>query len=167
LRNRIKGYQHVTEAMADLAHIERRFLLSVGYGHPAAVGGVSHLHLGKVASDRVMQIAYSAADVFAMPSLQESFGQTAIEAMACGTPVVAFATGGMMDTVKPGVTGMLADVGSTSGLRDAIARLLSDESLRLRMATECRRTAVAEYASEVQATRYANLYRSLISSPET
>ena len=50
----------------------------------------------------MLSTIYSAADVFVIPSLQESFGQTVIESLACGTPVVGFASGGIVDMVRPG-----------------------------------------------------------------
>lgn len=161
VNNRLKGYRHLAEALSGLGRLEGLFLLTVGYGHATPVPGVPHLHLGKVASDRVMQMAYAAADVFAMPSLEESFGQTVTEAMACGTPVVAFAVGGVVDTVRPGATGVLAAPGDAAQLREGISRLLEDASLRNRMSAESRRVAVAEYSSELQARRYAALYKGL------
>jgi glycosyltransferase involved in cell wall biosynthesis len=107
-------------------------------------------------------MAYSAADVFVIPSLQEAFGQTVIESMACGTPIVGFASGGITDTVRPGVTGALAPTGDVPALRRAIADLLKDDAGRARMAEQCRRIALAEYALDVQAKQYEALYQSLL-----
>jgi glycosyltransferase involved in cell wall biosynthesis len=58
-----------------------------------------------------LPLYYSAADVCAVPSAYESFGMAAIESMACQTPVVAFAVGGLATTVKDGQTGFLARSG--------------------------------------------------------
>lgn len=158
VRNRVKGYAHLLEALRGLGDVEALFLLTVGYGQPEVPQTVPSLHLGKVASDRIMQIAYSAADVYVMASVQESFGQTVTEAMACGTPVVAFAVGGMLDTVRPGVTGLLAETGSAADLREAIRHVLCDDDARSRLAEASRRVAVEEYSSALQAQRYAKLY---------
>jgi D-inositol-3-phosphate glycosyltransferase len=72
---------------------------------------------------------YAAADVFVMPSHYESFGMVVLEAMACGTPVVASRVGGMVSTVIHGRTGFLAPVGDAHAFAQAIAELLGTPSL--------------------------------------
>jgi glycosyltransferase involved in cell wall biosynthesis len=104
---------------------------------------------------------YSAADVFVIPSSQEAFGLTALEATACGTPVVGFAVGGIVDTVRHGTTGLLVPPGDVEALRAAIRSLLETPATREAMAVNCRRVAVAEYTLETQARRYAQLYRAI------
>jgi D-inositol-3-phosphate glycosyltransferase len=73
---------------------------------------------------------YCAADLCAMPSFYESFGMVAIEAMACGTPVVASRAGGLQFTVRDGETGYLVAPGDPVPLADAIAALLGNRTLR-------------------------------------
>ena len=162
LELRRKGFAELTQALAGLANVPRPFLLSVGGMRSKLELPIPHLNLGKITNDRLLSLAYSAADVFVMPSLQESFGQTAIESMACGTPVVAFATGGVPDMVRPGQTGWLAPTGDTNALRDAIAAALTDPAARHAMSQNCRNTAVREYALDVQAHRYEGLYQTLL-----
>ena len=99
--------------------------------------------------------------MFVIPSLQESFGQTVTESMACGTPVVGFDAGGIPDMVRPGVTGQLAPVGDAAALAVAIESVLSDPA-RAAMGERCRQVAVDEYGLRLQATRYHDLYRTLI-----
>lgn len=76
---------------------------------------------------------YSAADVCAMPSFYESFGMVAIEAMACGTPVVASRAGGMQFTVLNDETGYLVTPGNAVPLSIALERVLSNPDLRQRL----------------------------------
>jgi glycosyltransferase involved in cell wall biosynthesis len=162
-QNRLKGFSFAAEALTALRpRIPGLMLATVGYNEPEAPAGVPLVHLGAVQSDRLMRLAYAATDAFVMPSLHESFGQTAVEAMACGVPVVGFATGGIAETVRDGLTGFLAAVGDGSALRAGLERLLSDEALRTRMAEAARALAVSEYDSALQAERYETLYRSLL-----
>lgn len=73
------------------------------------------------------------SDVFALPSENEPFGRAIIEAMAVGRPVVATRSGGVPEIVREGETGLLVEPGSAEQLGEAIVRLLSDESLAIRL----------------------------------
>src|SRR5438046_2993624 len=109
----------------------------------------------------MLSTIYSAADVFVIPSLQESFGQTVIESLACGTPVVGFASGGIPDMVRPGHTGWLAPTGDTAALRNAMVTALSDPR-RAELSANCRRIALQEYSLDTQARAYAQLYETML-----
>lgn len=76
---------------------------------------------------------YSAADAVVMPSRYESFGLAALEAMACGTPVVASDVGGLSYLVRDGVTGFLVPEGNAELFADKISLLLHDPKLRIAM----------------------------------
>ncbi|MBW3632249.1 MAG: glycosyltransferase, partial [Chloroflexi bacterium] len=84
------------------------------------------------AQDR-LPLFYSAADVVAVPSRYESFGLVAVEALACGTPVVASRVGGLRFTIEEGTTGFLVKPQSPEALATAIETIVSDESLRIGM----------------------------------
>lgn len=93
---------------------------------------VSHLGLaGKVQflgkQESVREILQM-SDVFLLPSAQESFGLVALEAMACGVPVVASRVGGLPEVVQDGKTGFLAEVGDIEGMSESVIRLLADEN---------------------------------------
>jgi D-inositol-3-phosphate glycosyltransferase len=77
-----------------------------------------------VVSPEEVSLYYSAADVCAVPSVYESFGMAAVEAMACGTPVVAFAVGGLAETVRDGRSGLLVPPGDEHAFADALVRAL-------------------------------------------
>lgn len=89
-----------------------------------------------------LSLFYAAADVCAVPSLTESFGLVALEAMACGTPVVATRVGGLQTVVTP-ESGLLVPPGDAGALADAIALLLDDQELRNRLAAGARGRAGA------------------------
>jgi len=109
-----------------------------------------------------MALAYNAANVFAMPSLEEAFGQTALEAIACGTPVAAFGAGGIVDTVRHEQTGLLAGVGSSAELRACIMKLLTDRQLWSSCSREGAHVASKEFSMELNAKRYVELYQTLL-----
>jgi D-inositol-3-phosphate glycosyltransferase len=71
-----------------------------------------------------LPLYYSAADVLAMPSAYESFGMAALEAMACGTPVVAYRVGGLAELVQHGFTGFLAEPGNIKEFAALLERVL-------------------------------------------
>ncbi len=103
---------------------------------------------------------YSSADVVVMPSLYESFGLAALEAMACGTPVVASDVGGLSFIVRDGETGYLVPEGDPLALKNCLQRLLFDRELRARLG---KRAAVVarEYAWSNVADQMEMVYGAL------
>jgi D-inositol-3-phosphate glycosyltransferase len=81
----------------------------------------------------MLQYYYSAAEMVVMPSDYESFGMVALEAMACGTPVIASDVGGLAFLVKQGRTGYRVPARDPAALAAKITRLLTDEGLRRRI----------------------------------
>ena len=79
---------------------------------------------------------YAAADVTVVPSYYESFGMVALEAMACGSPVIASRVGGLVTTVRDGVTGFLVPESDVGALADRIQALIADPDLRWRIGRE-------------------------------
>src|SRR5208282_2505094 len=98
------------------------------------------------------------AEALAETKLRDNLSNTAMESIACGTPVVGFAVGGIPDLVRPGLTGSLAKPGDALDLRKAIAEILSDDERLKKMAANCRKIAVEEYTIEIQARRYLEVY---------
>jgi D-inositol-3-phosphate glycosyltransferase len=84
----------------------------------------------------VLPAYYVASDVTVLPSYYESFGMVALEAMACGSPVVASRVGGLVTTVRDGVTGFLVPDGDVGALVERIESLLADPDLRWRVGRE-------------------------------
>ena len=157
-----KGLAFLLEALTGLPDDAAPFLVTMGNGAPPVPERFPHLHLGYVTGDRFLSIVYSAADVFVIPSLQEAFGQTALESMACGTPVVGFDAGGIREVVVDRVTGLLAPVRDSAALGQAVGRILSNASLRAKLGSNGRKMAVEQFSLEIQAKRYVELYQQLL-----
>src|SRR5262249_11188159 len=121
-------------------------------------------HFGHIRSDRLRSLVYSAADLFVIPSIQENFPLTVLEALACGIPVIGFAVGGIPESVRPGITGLLVPPRDVGALRNAIRDLLQASERRAQMAVDCRRIAVEEYALETYVQRYIKLYQTMLGS---
>jgi D-inositol-3-phosphate glycosyltransferase len=84
----------------------------------------------------VLPLYYAAADLTVLPSYYESFGMVALEAMACGSPVIASRVGGLVTTVRDGVTGFLVPDGDVGALAERIETLVADPELRWRLGRE-------------------------------
>jgi len=101
----------------------------------------------------------SAADVFLLPSAQESFGLAALEAMACEVPVVASRVGGLPEVIEDGVSGFLHPIDDLDGMARSTLRLLTDRTLHARLAAAARETAHGRYSD----TRIVPLYETCYS----
>jgi D-inositol-3-phosphate glycosyltransferase len=118
------------------------------------------LFLGKRDQD-FLPYYYSAAEVLVMPSHYESFGLVALEAMACGTPVVASQVGGLAFLVQDGTTGYVVPDDDPQALADRLIQLIRDPHLRHKMGEQAAAYA-QEYAWERIASRILALYRELL-----
>jgi len=159
--NERKGMRHLAEALRAM-HV-KPFLLTWGQSFELEAPGVKRFHIGNIDNEHFMALAYNAADVFVMPSLEEAFGQTALEAIACGKPVAAFAAGGIPETVRHEQTGLLAEVGDGAQLSRNIESLLNNESLRDSCGTNGVRVAREEFSYRLNAESYLKLYAALAS----
>lgn len=157
-----KGFSMLAQALAGLSDVKNLCVVSVGIGKPELGIPIPHVHLGYVTDDRVLVLAYNAADVFVVPSLYDNSPNTVLEAMACGVPVVAFETGGVPDMVQHGVTGLLAPRHDVTTLRASIKELLQETTKREVMGRKSREVALQEYTVPLQTSRYAALYRSML-----
>jgi len=117
------------------------------------------IFLGSRAQD-TLPYYYSAAEVCVVPSHYESFGLVALEAMACGTPVIASRVGGLQLTVEDGVTGFLVPVGDPDALAEKLRLILADSELRDRLGANARHKAQT-YTWQVVAKRILKVYEGL------
>lgn len=104
----------------------------------------------------------SIADAFLMPSASETFGLAALEAMACGVPVVSSDVGGLPELNVDGETGFLCPLADTEAMARAVGRILSDDALHARMAEAARRRAVEHFDIARIVPQYEAFYERLI-----
>jgi D-inositol-3-phosphate glycosyltransferase len=129
----------------------------------AALGLTPHVRFITAQPQEVLARYYTAADVFVMPSHYESFGMVVLEAMACGTPVVASRVGGLASTVVHGRTGFLVPEGEWQTFAQAILHLLDTPALHNAFAqASIRRAQAFTWPSIV--VRTVQLYRGLLQS---
>ena len=161
-----KGALMLLESLRALAAEIEMTLLVVGSGKlPAVDGKFEVIKLGTIHSPRLQSVFYSACDVFAVPSRIESFGLTALEAMACGTPVVAFRTGGLTELLVHEETGLLADLAAGApSLFETLSWMIHHPSERQNMGRAARLRVEREFGASLLAQRYAELYQSLTAS---
>jgi D-inositol-3-phosphate glycosyltransferase len=103
---------------------------------------------------------YSAAEVLVMPSHYESFGMVALEAMACGTPVVASQVGGLAYLVQDGITGFSIPDGDPEALADSLALLVCKDDLRKKMGEQAAHHA-RQYDWDIITQQILELYQTL------
>ena len=163
----VKNYPLLIDAMArlgdEVGRPPRLWILGDGPDRARLEASVIEKNLG----DRVRFLGFQAnpwrfmarADVFVLTSAYEGFGNVLIEAMACGTPVVAARSPGTIEIVEHESNGLLVDH-DAHAVAAAVTRLLGDESLRSRVVAEGRRS-VTHYAVPMVAERYERLFEEL------
>ena len=106
----------------------------------------------------------SAADVFLLPSAQESFGMAALEAMACEVPVVASRVGGLPEVIEDGVTGFLCDVEDVAAMSAQTERLLRDATLRTTIGRAAADLVRSKYHTSAVVPLYEDFYREVLAT---
>jgi glycosyltransferase involved in cell wall biosynthesis len=162
-----KGFgllRHALERLEDRGRYDDVALVVFGASEPEDPPdlGFEQHYTGYVNDDQSLSLLYGAADVMVVPSKYEGFGQTVTEAMACGTPVVAFDVSGPRDTVDHEETGYLATPYDTDDLADGIAWLLDDPEAREALGVRAREKTVKVYHLEAVAKRYRALYETVV-----
>ncbi len=163
-----KGSHFLEEALKILRdsyyeNIENKIQILV-FGEESNKQNINNLpvdFLGSFSDDLSLRVIYSAADVMVVPSIQEAFGQTASEAHACGTPVVAFKIGGLVDIVSHRETGYLADPYDSNSLAYGINWCLENEERNKKLSLQARLKAKKYWDSIIIAKKYIDAYNSV------
>jgi glycosyltransferase involved in cell wall biosynthesis len=159
--DRRKGFHVLEEALGLLARrglSGRADLVLFGAEGSERVQGFATRWMGFVEDEARMSLLYSACDAFALPSLQDNFPNTLVEAMACGAAVAASEVGGVPDLVRDGETGLLAEKGNAAQLAERLQALLADAGLRTRLGAAARRAVERDCDERCIGARYLALY---------
>ncbi|MDZ7969691.1 MAG: glycosyltransferase family 4 protein [Nostoc sp. DedSLP03] len=165
--DRNKGFHLLQPALQELSKFTWKDDLEVViFGasqpeNPPDLGFKTH-YLGHLHDAISLATVYSAADVMLVPSLQESFGQTASESFACGTPVVAFNSTGLKDIVDHQQNGYLAKPYEVEDFAKGITWVLENEQRLQKLSFYAREKAEQEFTLELQARRYSALFQEIL-----
>jgi mannosylfructose-phosphate synthase len=116
------------------------------------------VHIVGYVPDSLMASSYQNAELFVLPSIFEPFGMTALEAMACGTPVVASKLGGIREVITHGKNGLLVDPTNANEFANAIIMLLQNKKLLSSMELEARKSVQDCYSWDAIARRHIQFY---------
>jgi glycosyltransferase involved in cell wall biosynthesis len=157
----VKGYKELLTAFGILKQRYKQvnpFVMLVGDQTPVNQEiQFENRSIGYIDKNETLALAYSAADLVVVPSLEETFSNTTAESISCGTPVVGFKTGGIPDMVQNGVTGYAFEVGDVEGLARGIYLTCIGNS----MSHSCRTYAEKNLSFMIQAKRYEELFYEL------
>jgi len=126
---------------------------------PERIGGVAIRFVPYLKDPRKVARYYQAADLYLHPARADTFPTTILEALACGTPVVASAVGGIPEQVVEGKTGFLVPVGDAPALAGRVLDLLEDEERRLQMGWEAAEDATRRFGLKRMVGDYLAFYR--------
>lgn len=149
--NRAKGFSYLQHALAELPREQYQLVVFGNAGSDMKLPqGFDVTLLGFISDERKLAEIYNCADVFVTPSLQESFGYTACEAMACGTPVVAFPVGGLKEQITHLENGYLAEFQNAQDIAKGIIYCAEN---REQLGVQARKSAM-RYSYENVAVKY-------------
>ena len=162
INNRRKGFHHLRSALTQLNSTREVECIVFGSGEIDPAAGLPPVHhFGYVDSPERQALIYSAADLVIVPSREDNQPQVGLEAMACGTPVVAFNAGGIPEYVRDGMTGLIAQLGNESHLARRMQWLIENDQARRVMGERARLMMEEEFELGQQTERYRLLYENL------
>jgi glycosyltransferase involved in cell wall biosynthesis len=166
-----KGFQHLLSAIQRLDSTQwgnQLELVVFGEsqsGSPLPVD-FEVRYLGRLKGSQMLAAAYSSADMFVAPSVQDNLPNTVVEALSCGTPCVAFKIGGMSDMVNHCCNGYLAKPFDIDDLAKGINWVLQDKLRTLELSAQARVSALQNFDIHTQSEKYNSLYRRILKSEE-
>jgi glycosyltransferase involved in cell wall biosynthesis len=161
-----KNVQWLLEQLSHLPALSSVVVIAFGEGRVGVPNGLNVRFTGSIWERRDLAGLLAAADVFVSASLMETYGLTLVEAMACGTPVVAFRVGGIPEAVPDGKGAILCAPQDAAALIQAIIKLRDSARLREMLGEAGRETVRVRHQPSSFSSLFAEIYRECVSSRE-
>ncbi|PWA04038.1 glycosyltransferase [Flavobacterium psychrotolerans] len=152
-----KGFAFLKKAF-EIIDSEDLTLCAIGNGNLNSFKNC--IELGPIHDERLMSLAYSAADVFVIPSLMDNLPNTVLESLMCGTPVIGFPVGGIPDMIQDGVNGYLTEDISVESLVKTIHKFLNNSDCF--NGKKIRENTLNSYNQKLQSEKYIDLFNSIL-----
>ena len=125
-------------------------------GGTITVDGIGHTALGRVHDPKLMSMIYNASDFFIIPSLEDNLPNTCLESLCCGTPVIGFPIGGVLDMITPETNGLLCEEVNSQSLARTIEKSFArSENF---VSSDVSANALEKYSLKVQARKYLQIF---------
>jgi glycosyltransferase involved in cell wall biosynthesis len=154
-----KGFALLVEALRKM-NLSETMLVAVGKS-PVGLEGLPYIHIPFTTDEQKLAKIYAAADYYITPSLEDNLPNTVMEALACGTPVIAFHTGGIPEMVQHGFNGFLCESTTAASLQLQIEEALRSEHLAL-MSQQAEDSVQERYRFPIIAKAYLQLYQKMM-----
>jgi glycosyltransferase involved in cell wall biosynthesis len=161
-----KNVRWLFEELSHLPDLDGIIILAFGEGTFSVPDRLNVRFTGGIRDRRDLARLLATADVFVSASLMETYGLTLVEAMACGTPVIAFRVGGIAEAAPDGQGAILCAAEDGPALIEAITKLRNSPQLRDRLGSLAHETAHNRNTASSFANAFAQLYRECVSSRE-
>jgi len=166
-----KGFHHLIKAASYIkkTNIPIKILTIGSYGHRTLFKGLMKkysvqdmfLHVGFV-SQKDLPTYYSLADILVLPSIYDTFGNVLVESMACETPVVATAIGGIPEVVEDNINGILVQPRNSRELSDGILELICNDEKRKHLGEAGRKIVERKFTWRQSAERLDSIYSAVL-----
>ena len=157
LENKRKGLNILMRSIASFGESDMLFC-AVGGNRKVSDSRNNILYLGSILDERAMAMIYNAVDVVVLPSIEDNLPNVMLEALACGTPIISFANGGMSEIVVNEVNGLLVEAFSAEALSQSIRAFFASDLQTKR--EEIRLRAISQFHPDVQVQKFKRLYQS-------
>jgi len=165
-KDSFKDYSTIQKSIKIVAQeYKKKKLVFIALGKKAAFQKIKDVEIRYLPYEKNPEDVasyYNAADIYLHASKAESFGLVIVEAQACGTPVIATATGAIPEIIKDGVTGLLTEPENPEDMAEKIIQLLEDRALRESMASAAIKNVKEMYNLDTMVQNYLSFYEQVI-----